>query len=151
MPVLTLKQKIAAKKFKFFRKTTANDAALTERLRYLEQTLVEQRQRLDEMGVPQVYLQEQNAELKQELLWLQSSFSYRLGAPIRYFARKVIALRNRLAPLVDIENEPQLATKPAKQLKIHTEGKKGNEACRNSEMLLREANSALTLLIVGQS
>ena len=151
MSVLTLKQKIAAKKFKFFRKTTANDAALTGRLRYLEQTLVEQRQRLDEMAVPPVSLQEQNAELKQELLWLQSSFSYRLGAPIRYFARKVIALRKRLGPLVDIENEPQLATKLAKQLKIHTEGKKGKEACQNSEILLREANSALTLLIVGQS
>ena len=147
LSLLTPKQKIAAKKFKTFRETTENNAALTARLRYLEQTLAEQQRR---PAVLPAAVQEQNAELKQEIFWLQNSFSYRIGAPIRYFARMVIALRRRLAPAVDVESESQSATKPAKQLKINTEGKSGKEACRNSEILLRKVNSALTLLIVGQ-
>jgi len=149
LSLLNSKQKVAAKKFKIFRETSANNAAITERLRYLEQSLVEQRQRFDEMAVPTVSLQEQNAELKQELLWLRSSFSYRISAPIRYLARKVISLRKRPGLVVVVENASQIATKPAKQLKIHTEGKSEKEACRNSEILLQEANSPFTLLIIG--
>ncbi|MDG1207213.1 MAG: hypothetical protein P8N51_17725, partial [Pseudomonadales bacterium] len=150
MSVLTLKQKIAAKKFKFFRKTTANDAALTGRLRYLEQTLVEQWQRFDEMTVLPASLQEQNTELKQEMFWLKNSFSYRLGAPIRYFARKVIALRIRLSSPLVVDNEHQDAIKLPRQAETHPDVKLREEEYLNSELLLQASNTDCVLLIVGQ-
>ena len=150
MSVLTSKQKIAAKKFKTLRQTASNDAALTGRLRYLEQTLVEQQLRLDEMAVRPASLQEQNTELKQEIFWLKNSFSYRLGAPIRYFARKVIALRIRLAPPVVVDNEPQDAIKLPRQAEVRPDVKLGEEEYLNSELLLQASNKDCALLIVGQ-